>query len=98
MVEIASSKIIDDFEAIPYLRHDKKSEVLKLLIKSELNIISISNILKMNPGTVRRHLDDLLRVELVELVKTEKNEYGQKEKYYRSTAKRFNIRIEFDWP
>ena len=98
MSGIKDLKQITDYEAIPLLFHEKKELLLKLLIDNKLNIISIAKKLKMNPGTVRRHLDDLIAMELVELVETVKNNYGQKEKFYRASAKTFEININFKWP
>ncbi len=96
--EIKDLKELTDFRAIPLLFHDKKEKLLKLLIDNKMNIIGIAKELKMNPGTVRRHLDDLISMDLVELIETVKNEYGQKEKYYRASAKRFKVLIDFVWP
>lgn len=97
-VTIEDVKIIQDFSAIPYFFHEKKKMLLKLLIKHEENIMSLKKYTKMNPGTIRRHLDDLIEKDLVKLVRTEINAYGQKEKYYRVTGRKFKVSIEFMWP
>ena len=53
---------------------------------------------KLNPGTIRRHLDELIEKNLIFLVRTEKTNFGQIMKYYRASAKKFLVRINFDWP
>ena len=50
----------------------------------------------LNPGTIKRYLDDLVSKDLVRLTRKVQNEYGFFLKYYRATAKLFVIHIE--WP
>ena len=96
--DIPSEKFIEDFETIPFFLHKQRSLMLKLLIKDEYTIIDLKEKTKLNPGTIRRHLDELIEKELVFLVRTEKTNFGQKMKYYRATARKFLVRINFDWP
>ncbi|MCY3410789.1 MAG: winged helix-turn-helix transcriptional regulator [Candidatus Heimdallarchaeota archaeon] len=96
--EIPYYREITDFETVPMLFHDKKSKILRLLLEKQMNIQAIAKATKMNPGTVRRHLDDLALKDLVVLVDIVKNDYNQNEKYYRATALKFRVNIEFEWP
>ena len=96
--DIPSEKLIEDFETIPFFLHKQRSLMLRLLIKDEYTIIDLKEKTKLNPGTIRRHLDELIEKELVFLVRTEKTNFGQKMKYYRATARKFLVRINFDWP
>ena len=98
MDDIPKEKIIEDFESIPYLLHKQKSTLLKLLMNKEMTIIDLKGKTKINPGTIRRYLDDFIEKDLVYLVRTEKTNFGQKMKFYRATAKKFLVRINFDWP
>ena len=58
--DITSEKIIDDFESIPYLLHKQRSNLLNLLIKKEYTIIDLKEKTKINPGTIRRYLYELI--------------------------------------
>ena len=93
---IEEERVISDPSAVSVLFHDKKQEILKLLINSDLNIREIENKTGLNPGTIKRHLDDLLEKDLVFQSQTIKNEYGFTLKYYRATAK--NFKVELKWP
>ncbi len=87
---------ISDPEVVSVLFHKKKQAILKLLMRGEKNIMDLKKELKMNPGTIKRHLDDLRVKELVAEPRIVINKYGIKEKYYHATAKRFIVHVE--WP
>lgn len=93
---ILPEKNITSPEAVPILFHEKKQEILKELVKKEMTIIDIKNKIDMNPGTIKRHLEDLVKVGLVIQTRTEKNIYGVNMKYYRATAREFIINLK--WP
>jgi predicted transcriptional regulator len=94
--KIDEESLISDPSAVAVLFHDKKQEILKLLINQDLNIREIENKTGLNPGTIKRHLDDLLEKKLVFQSQTIKNEYGFTLKYYRAVAKKFIVNLE--WP
>lgn len=81
---------------LPIIVHKQKREVLKVLIENELNIKEIENITKINPGTIKRHLDDLVENGLIIQTQTVKNEYGFVLKYYRAVVKK--LIVNFEWP
>lgn len=87
---------ISDPDVVSVLFHEKKQDILRLLIHGEKNIMDLKKELKMNPGTIKRHLDDLRVKELVAEPRIVINKYGIKEKYYHATAKRFIVHLE--WP
>ena len=87
---------IHDHSVVSILFHDKKQEILKLLIDEELTIIEISKKLgDLNPGTVKRHLTDLENAQLIYLSREERNEFGINMKYYRAVAKKFLVNLSF---
>jgi DNA-binding transcriptional ArsR family regulator len=94
--EIQEEVFISDPSAVSVLFHEKKQEILKLLVKEDLNIKDIENLTGLNPGSIKRHLDDLLDKKLVFLSQTIKNEYGFILKYYRASARKYIVNLE--WP
>lgn len=94
--KIKDIEIIRDPSAVSSLFHDKKQEILKLLVEKDLNIRDIQNETGLNPGNIKRYLDDLLEKKLVVQSQTIKNEYGFIMKYYRAVSKKFIVNLE--WP
>ncbi|UCG00774.1 MAG: hypothetical protein JSW11_14285 [Candidatus Heimdallarchaeota archaeon] len=94
--DIPKTKVISDPSVVPVLFHKQKQIILKLLLGKEFNIMELKQETKLNPGTIKRYLDDLASKELVTLTRKVQNEYGFFLKYYRATAQSFVIHIE--WP
>ncbi|MFX0090681.1 MAG: winged helix-turn-helix domain-containing protein [Candidatus Hodarchaeota archaeon] len=94
--DIEEEKLIVDHEAVPILFHPKKQMLLKLLVENEMTIIDLKRATGMNPGTVKRHLNDLLEKGLVKQSRIEINRYSIAMRFYRATAKQFIISIK--WP
>ena len=94
--DIPIKKVINDPSVVPILFHKKKQIILNLLLKKEFNIMELKKETNLNPGTIKRYLDDLVSKDLVRLSRKVQNEYGFFLKYYRATAKLFVIHIE--WP
>ena len=88
--------VLSDPEIISVFRSEGKQDILKVLITQEMNIHELKNILKLNPGTVKRHLDQLLEYKLIKQTREDENSWGVKMKYYRAVAKRYII--HFSWP
>ena len=93
---IENEMLITDPTTVPILFHDKKQMILKLLIEKEMTIIDLKNSTKMNPGTIKRHLNDLIEKNLVIQLRTAKSEHGIMMKYYRATANQFIVKLI--WP
>jgi len=87
---------LDNPEVIPVIYHKKKGEILKLLIEKEITIIELSHATGMNPGTVKRHLTDLQKYNLVFISRERVNEFSIVMKYYRASAR--NYLFNFKWP
>ena len=79
--------------AVPIVFHEKKGKILKLLIDKEMTIIDLKHATGMNPGTIKRHLDDLLMYDIIRISKEQLSEYSIMMKYYRAVAKKFNFNI-----
>ncbi len=94
--EILLEKKISDPDVVSVLFHEKKQVILRALMYEEKNIMDLRRELKMNPGTIKRHLDDLRAKKLVAEPRVVINKYGIKEKYYRAMARRFIVHLE--WP
>ena len=94
--DIPKTKIISDPSVVPVLFHKKKQFILNLLLEREFNIMELKQETNLNPGTIKRYLDDLVSKDLAFLTRKVQNEYGFFLKYYRATAKSFIIHIE--WP
>lgn len=93
---LRTEKIITDPSAVPVLFHEKKQQILQLIIEKEMNIIDLNHATQMNPGTIKRHLNDLVEKGLVEQSRVETNIYSIKMKFYRATAKQFIVNLK--WP
>jgi DNA-binding transcriptional ArsR family regulator len=87
--------IITDPDTVPILFHPEKQKLLRFLIQDEYTIIALSKMTDMNPGTIKRHLTDLVTYGLAVQSRDDQNEYGIKMKFYRATAKKY--RIEITW-
>lgn len=87
---------ISNLEHAALLNHEKKRLLLELLLHSEKTIMELSTATKMNPGTIKRHLDTLEEGNFIVKSREERNEYGIKLKYYRVKAKLFLIQSQ--WP
>jgi DNA-binding MarR family transcriptional regulator len=94
--EIPDQKESSNPEIVPILFHPKKQQILAELIKQEMTIVDLKNKLMINPGTVKRHLDDLIKVGLVVESRTIQNQFKMVMKFYRATAKQFEC--HFVWP
>ncbi|UCE13910.1 MAG: winged helix-turn-helix transcriptional regulator [Candidatus Heimdallarchaeota archaeon] len=95
-LDIPPKKVITDPSVVPVLFHKKKQKILNLLLEKEFNIMELKQETNLNPGTIKRYLDDLVSKDLAFLTRKVQNEYGFFLKYYRATAKSFIIHIK--WP
>ncbi len=88
--------LVTDPSAVPVMFHNKKNLILKLLIQNEMTIIDLKHKTGMNPGTIKRHLNDLLEFNLIYISREQISDYGIVMKYYIATAKRY--KFEMSWP
>jgi DNA-binding transcriptional ArsR family regulator len=87
--------VIQDPDVVPVLYHPEKQQILRILMKQEKTLRELSDELQMNPGTVKRHLNDLEERKLIFLSNSIQNSYGIWQKYYQTTAQRFVVHLEF---
>ena len=85
--------ILSDPSAVAIVFHEKKGMILKLLIEKEMTIIELKHATGLNPGTIKRHLDDLLKCNLIKISKEQLCEYSIVMKFYRAVAKKFTFDI-----
>lgn len=86
-------KITDSSLALIVL-HEKKKMILKMLLEKAMTIQDLKKATNLNPGTIKRHLDDLVKNKLVFVAQVKYSDYNIRMKYYRATAKNFTINIK----
>ena len=94
--KIKDEILLLDAKVVNSLFHPKKQLILKELIKEEHTIYDLKLILKINPGVIKRHIDDLLDKKLILQTHTAVNQLGLNLKYYRAVAKKFIVHLV--WP
>lgn len=93
---IKNELLVTNPDTVSIVFHEKKGEILKLLIDQEMTIIDLKHATGMNPGTIKRHLTDLLNHNLIFISRERINEFSIVMKYYRALAKTFIFNIK--WP
>ncbi len=83
-------------ETIKCFTHEKKRAILEILLTIPKTIMELSTELGWNPGTVKRHLEDLIAAGLVCFSHQIKNKFNITMKFYRATASTF--KFEWIWP
>jgi DNA-binding transcriptional ArsR family regulator len=99
-LEEHSGKVLDLLKITSPVRarallHDDKRKIISLLIEHKaMTIQQLSKKTKINPGTIKRHIDDLINNELVFMIFDDRSEYNVKMKFYSSYARKFIIDIK----
>ena len=83
--------ILTDPQIIRIVLHNQKLLILNQLFTEMRNIKQLKKITGLNPGTIKRHLDDLLVHQLVKIVSSQKTNYNITMKFYQAVAKKFMI-------
>ena len=81
---------------IPLINHDKKRVILELLLNQEKTIMQLSTETGWNPGTIKRHIVDLVKGNLIKESRTSLNIHRIKLKFYRVVAKHYIF--HYEWP
>ncbi|MHA1746092.1 MAG: winged helix-turn-helix domain-containing protein [Promethearchaeota archaeon] len=88
------SLTVTDSELALTILHGKKKMILSLLLNNAMTIQEIKKETGLNPGTIKRHLIDLMSSDLIDMVKEERSEkYNINMKFYRAKAKEIRIDI-----
>lgn len=91
---IQESLTVTDSELALTILHGKKKMILSLLLNKSMTIQDIKKETGLNPGTVKRHLLDLMDNNLIIMDKVELSEkYNIRMKYYRAKSKKIRIDI-----
>ncbi|QEE14435.1 ArsR family transcriptional regulator [Promethearchaeum syntrophicum] len=93
-VEIQDELIITESSLVLIILHDKKKLILEQILEKDMTIQDLRQKIGLNPGTIKRHLDDLKLHNLVFESRIEKNDYNITMKYYRAVARSFKINIQ----
>ncbi|MBN2156168.1 MAG: ArsR family transcriptional regulator [Candidatus Lokiarchaeota archaeon] len=80
-------------EAIILLHEDKKQIIELLISNNAMTIQQLSKATHKNPGTIKRHLNDLIEHRYVYKSGQKQSEYNVKMKFYSCVAKEFKIDI-----
>ena len=96
--EIEDIKTFSDPDILQVLAHKKNQILLRLLIQQEMNLMDLKNETNLNPGTVKRHLNKLIEKGLIFQSRIDTSDKGIRMKFYRATAKQFEVSINYRWP
>ena len=92
---IQESIIINDSVKARALLHDDKRTIITSLINNKARTIQNLNAdTGINPGTIKRHIDDLISKKLVIMLFEDRSLYNVKMKFYSAIANEFKIDIE----
>jgi DNA-binding transcriptional ArsR family regulator len=95
-LNLEAIKKFSDPEIVGIIFHEQRGLILKSLINNDKTIRELSQELNLNPGTVKRHITDLLNNQLIDISDIKKNDYGITMIYYRATAQNFQIELDFN--
>ena len=85
---------ITDPKLARILLHRDKKRIISDLIEKEMTIQELSSSTEINPGTIKRHLDNLISNKLVFMSRQERTKYNVKQKFYSAVARQFIIDIK----
>lgn len=91
-VMIKESLIITDPKEILIVLHDQRKQILNELLHTMKNIQELSEATHLNPGTVKRNLEELMSHGYVFIADVRQNDYKMTMKYYQATAKQIVIK------
>ena len=86
--------IFTDPKIIRIILHEQKLQILNILLKEMKNIQELKDLTAINPGTIKRNLDELMEVGLVEVAETKMSNYNIKMKYYRAVGTQFELKFQ----
>jgi DNA-binding IclR family transcriptional regulator len=95
ILPVEEKKIIfTDPKIIRIILHEQKLQILNIVLKEMKNIQELKDLTGINPGTIKRNLDELMEVGLVEVAETKMSNYNIKMKYYRAVGTQFELKFQ----
>jgi predicted transcriptional regulator len=94
--QILEKLVISDPHQIRIVLHEQKMQILNILLHDMKNIQELKDLTGLNPGTVKRNLDELMESGLVFVAAVRKSDYNITMKYYQAITK--NIEICYKMP
>jgi DNA-binding HxlR family transcriptional regulator len=86
-------KVLGEPAEIRMILQKDKLQILNILLKEEKNIQQLKEATGINPGTIKRNLDDLIKNNLVFESAVKKSDYNITMKYYLAVAEEFEIKF-----
>jgi predicted transcriptional regulator len=83
--------VVTDPKVIRVVLHEQKLQILNILVHDMKNIQELKELTKINPGTIKRNLDELMEHGLIFIAAIKKSDYNITMKYYRATANHIEI-------
>ncbi|OLS12614.1 MAG: hypothetical protein RBG13Loki_3759 [Promethearchaeota archaeon CR_4] len=83
--------VLTDPKIIRVVLHEQKLQILNILLHDMKNIQEIREATGLNPGTIKRNLDELMEYDLIFIAAIRKSDYNITMKYYRAAANRIEI-------
>ncbi len=89
--------VLTDPKVIRVVLHEQKLQILNILIHEMKNIQELRDLTQINPGTIKRNLDELMEYGLIFIAAIKKSDYKITMKYYRATANRIEVAFQILW-
>lgn len=87
-------KIVVDMESAEILKDPIRRQILELLAEDEMTEAEVAKKLEFSQASISHHMKELRRTRLVEMVRTEAEEHGILQKFYRASARLIMIDYE----
>ncbi len=89
--------VLTDPKEIRVVLHEQKLQIMKILVHEMKNIQELREMTHINPGTIKRNLDELMAHGLVYIAAIKKSDYNITMKYYHATVHRIEISFKLGW-
>ncbi|MHA2193867.1 MAG: helix-turn-helix domain-containing protein [Candidatus Thorarchaeota archaeon] len=90
---IKDVEVLSDKKKIKLLMDPLRIAIISVLGREPMTVKQIAVELNRKPGTILHHLDRLKKAKLVVQVRTEKTRTGIVQRYYRATAREYQIGV-----
>ncbi len=91
---VRDKMVVTDPKVIRVILHEQKLQILQILLHEMKNIQELRELTQINPGTIKRNLDELMEYGLIFIAAIKKSDYNITMKYYRATANRIEISFQ----